>query len=650
MVSHFEKQNKFQNIYPIILSIILTQIIQMRPYFSKNFYGDPFDGRLQIVLHEHWYRFFTGLTNLRETNFYFPYEFGLGLSDPFLLQGTIHSIFRFINFDMYTSWALTNCVMLLIGNLGFGLLAHYSFKANYSKFFFVMISGLSFTFIAHVYVHPNITGFALIPFIFFFAINQNIKIINRISLIYVLLSLLLLTSWYGFVFTALFGILHLLINLNYLKRYIFFQLFKSRTFLLANFAALPLIFMFLYIHYPVLGEVIRTKDEMLLNSPSLNNLLNGSHLGGGIFGTLYEYFNLTTSTFFKEFEIGLTFLSFIISLISLLVLIFLHRDSQLIKIWVSNFLILVFFIKINNFSLFSFVWDFFPIATSIRIPIRYLILFSGINIYIIIKILDKLNLSGKNKRKKFYVFIFLSLFLLDQLRFTTADFEKNDYNADKIIIKTLLSSNECKAFYLDTEGFEWWNDQLEAMVIASETNIPTINGYSGGFPNNYPSQEWRSRSDLGRIGQWLVSNNAIENTCVLRRNIVTPISQTFVTNIVNGFDLTEINKSNTWNWSLSNISIFKIYNFNSSKMDKELEFKIVIPSCMENKAIKIYINDEEVQNITLNNLKKSFLFKKLITIQQMGEMEIKFITSNNYCKVQNDPRDLNFSVQNIKFY
>lgn len=649
MLFLFGKQNKFKNTYPLIISIALTQLIQIRPYLLGNFYGDPFDGRLQIVLHEHWFRFFSGITALRDTNFFYPYEYGLGLSDPFVIQGFIHTFFRFFGFDMYDSWAASNIIMIFLGNLGLALIAHSYFKSNAIKFFFVLINGISYTYVAHIYLHPNITGFALIPYIFYFAIHKNIKIKNRIALIYVSFLMLAITSWYGFVFTLLFGVIYLLFKFQSLNISCIKEALVSKILFFSIIITAPIPLLFFYIHLPVLNDVTRTKDEMLLNSPNFDNILNASQLGGGLFNSLYSLFGLSPSKFFKEYEIGITFTFLLIFIISFILLISKQKNIKLLHLWFTNIIILALFFKINNFSVFSLFWDTLPIISSIRIPIRYLIIFAAINIFIFLAILDKYYMKNI-KGIRFWILVFLLLIIsFDQFRLQTSNFVKKDYQADKKIVQTLVNNKNCKAFYLDSEGIEWWNDQLDAMIISSTTGIPTVNGYSGGYPKNYPNQDWRGRADLGRVREWLINNNAINETCLLKRNYSTLFTQSPIVNIISGFDLTEVNNNKSWNWSIDEISEIKIYNFQQKKLTQTVIFSLQIPPCLKEKSVEIYFDDKFQKKIELNQKNSNYLFKNQIILNPERDLTIKFKTDSNLCSVPNDPRTLNFNLLDIEF-
>jgi hypothetical protein len=110
-------KNKNQTIFLAIISIIFG-LYTYRSAFSGKLLGDPFDSRLMIVLHEHWWRWFNGLVELRDTEFFYPYKTALGYSDVFLVQGFIYSIFRLLNQDLANSWTYATLLLLIVGNFG----------------------------------------------------------------------------------------------------------------------------------------------------------------------------------------------------------------------------------------------------------------------------------------------------------------------------------------------------------------------------------------------------------------------------------------------------------------------------------------------------------------------------------------------------
>jgi len=645
---------KIKSFSHLFIAVFITQLIQIRPYLSKNFYGDPFDGRLQIVLHEHWWRFLRGETSLRNTEFFYPFDKGLGLSDPFVIQGIIHSLFRLINFDMYESWALSIIVMILLGNIGMALLAKKLITNRILQFLFVLLSGISYTYIAHIQLHTNITGIAIIPFIIFFLIDIRKNIAKSISSILILFPILMLTSWYSAFFVALI-LIQLMLTTRNLKVAVFECIDESRQKLKIIIPSLlfsaTALLIFLYIHLPVLSSNIRTNQEMILNSPNFKNLINGSQLGGGIFSRVYTMLGFQEVRFYYEYQIGLTISIFAITF--LIAIFFMsslrHREKYnfLIKLYLINVVTLSIFIVVNNTSVFSYFYENFKVFSSIRVPIRYLIFFANINVFIFLKIIDLNYLKYLKSRWVIVTTILLLIIFLDQVRLNTSEFTKNSFQGDTNLTKILKTNPDCNSFILSTEGLEWWDDQLQAMITSAESGLPTVNGYSGGFPNGYPNLNWRSKSDLLSIGKWLTANNAEEKSCVLRRNLVESFNPKIFVDSNEGFDLIETNGRDVWRWSISDQSSLKLINYRKLTASDSLALDLQLPKCSANSYIDIQIGSGLIQRFRIENGVKESI-KLDYSISGESEQYLNFFIDSSGCTVDNDPRKLYFNVSNIQ--
>ena len=119
--------------FGLVIAIIATTLIQARGYLRGFYYGDPFDGRLMVVLHEHWWHFLRGRRDFLDTFFFYPFDRGLGFSDTFFLQGIFYSVARALRFDLVDSWALATSAILLLSNIGVALLAKQASKNIYLK-------------------------------------------------------------------------------------------------------------------------------------------------------------------------------------------------------------------------------------------------------------------------------------------------------------------------------------------------------------------------------------------------------------------------------------------------------------------------------------------------------------------------------------
>ena len=647
--------SKFKSYSHLFLAIIFTQFIQIRPYLSKNFYGDPFDGRLQIVLHEHWWRFLRGETSLRNTEFFYPFEKSLGLSDPFIVQGFIHSFFRLLNFDMYESWAISIIVMLLIGNIGMALLASKLFTNRIIQIFFVIISGISYTYIAHIQSHPNITGIALVPYAINFLIEYRKNTAKSISGFLIIFPILMLTSWYASFFLFIFILFVVLTSRNIKKgiQELYYETRRKLKVIIPSFfLSFAIILLFFYIHIPVLSSNIRTTEELILNSPKFSNILNGSQLGGGFFARIYEFLGYKGERFYYEYQIGLTASIFAITVLIALYFLINFRKikdfSFLLRLYLINLAVLAMFFAFNNVSVFSFLYDHVKILSSIRIPIRYLIFFSNVNLFIFLKIIDLKSSKYLKTRWMVITVIALMILTLDQFRVKTSEFNKGSYQGDKKFTKVLLTNQNCKSFILATEGLEWWDDQLQAMITSAESGVPTVNGYSGGFPKYYPNLNWRSKSDLLSMGKWLELNNANENTCVLRRNLVENFSTKIFVDTFGGFDLIETNGKDIWRWSTSNSASLKLINYRNSIAKGTITFNLKLPKCSLETFVNVGIGSAEKLKLKIEK-GETISVALNYAIGEESEQYLDFFTESPGCMVEKDPRKLYFNVSNISF-
>ena len=194
-------KKKFETIILLIISITFS-LYTYRSAFYGKLLGDPFDSRLMIVLHEHWWRWFNGLVELRDTEFFYPYNTALGYSDVFLVQGVIYSVFRFFNQDLANSWTFATLLLLIIGNLGWVFVANKYIKIFVVRFLFILTITSSLSFVNYFTLNPNIVGYSYLSWLSLFYLNirseKKAKIRTRKWAIFILIILIYaLSCWYG---------------------------------------------------------------------------------------------------------------------------------------------------------------------------------------------------------------------------------------------------------------------------------------------------------------------------------------------------------------------------------------------------------------------------------------------------------------------
>jgi|LakMenE01Jun11ns_1017448.scaffolds.fasta_scaffold9945850_3 hypothetical protein len=645
-----------------ILAITLVSAYQLKPYLSGHLIGDPFDGRLMVVLHEHWVNFFKGNHKLYETGFFFPYEYGLGFSDAFIFQGLLYSVLRIIIPDMLTSWSLTNSLMLVIGNIGLFLIARQIIRSYFMRIILILTAGSSFTFISYFYMYTNVNGYILLIYISLILIRmsralkeENVKAfsVNFVALS-ILTPLLMLSGWYAAFYFYLYISIYIIIKLisdrkDFINKIVisFKLIYRSYRFAgIVMFSALSVFWASIY--FPVSGQVDRNKKEILEGSPSLNSFLNSNYFGGGILNFINEKLSISQLETLDQSSIGLTFSVIFAWLFSGIVIIFSSHFKEIKLIWVSATLSVLIFIKFDGKSLFTFFFEYLPILGSIRAPARFLSIFAVLNIIIFIFILD----SMLQKRKYGLAtstlnFIILSILLLDQIRVGYPIWTREDYEDNRFIQHYSKIKDNCSSFYLNSEGFEWWDDQLNGMLISAKLGIPTTNGYSGGFPDTYPNQSWRSKSNLLNIGNWLEKYDATKGSCILRSTGVEKFDEPLFIESATGFDLIENFERYTWRWSTEKSSSYKLINYSNKEVKGDLLFSVSPAKCMDNLNLKIeYQNFSQVLPFNSGDTKS---VKIQVKVQPNSEDLLSFNVDKDPCVVGNDPRKLTFNVIDARF-
>jgi hypothetical protein len=328
------------------LSISYT-LFTYKSIFQGKLLGDPFDSRLQIVLHEHWWRWFNGLVGFRDTEFFYPFDKALGYSDVFFTQGIVYSFFRFIGFTLSSSWSITSIGLLLIGNLGWVFIAQKFVKNYVLQILMVLTFVSSLSFAYYFTLNPNIMGYSFISWFALFVINiskeKNRLIKNqKISIFITLFLIYALSCWYAAFFLGLVLTIRLLLEAVFRSKEFNFSLSKhglqnlAKQYYLQAPIQLFLIWLFVYVYVLVANDPSRSVNELLKNSPRVSYLANGSSadgtkLSGSFFKQLYLYLGLD---FDKEYGIGLGLFTTFFGLLSLGYIIYNRLFSLSKYLWI----------------------------------------------------------------------------------------------------------------------------------------------------------------------------------------------------------------------------------------------------------------------------------------------------------------------------
>lgn len=487
----------------IIVLITLEILFFRNIILNSNLFGDCGDGRLTMLLTEHWFRFFTGKEKFADLAMFYPYKGTLGLSDMFLGFGIPHSFFRFLGFDMHTSFKIVFILVHLFGSFSMYYLLRRKLKTNITWSLFGVIAFLqSTTYANQAAGHPQLNCFAILPFLSIFFVNiiqnfSNRKTRNRNCYIFIFTYIMIIyTAWYVAFFTAVFFLILLTVFLckeKALKK----NLFKKTQFVLSTLSfdlikftlfTLILFIPFILVYIPILRESGGyTWDGTFSYIPEIADILNVgkdnlllgnliSKLGIAEYGTLDE---------------GISFILFILFIRALCV--FAKKNRSNARIYIMHAITLscvigfFFVIKLRTpgVSLWYFIWRFIPGGKSIRTAERFLF-FLSFPISISVSVYgDCWQKECKSRFSAIISFIMLPFLLLTQIR---AGGVLSKWNSDeqKVFLASIPSPpSECKAFFV-TDSRKSSNSptvyMMDAYEIATHKNVPTMNGYSGSTP------------------------------------------------------------------------------------------------------------------------------------------------------------------------
>ena len=621
------------------------------------------DGTLQLVLHEHWFNFFKGENTFFETNFYFPAKNTLGYSDVFLIQGPIHSLLRFVGFNLDLSWTLTTFIILIIGNIGWYLVSKIILNKNSFRIIFVILMSLNYTLVAYISSQPNSASYSLFSYFIYIVlkINQNLKnnyVLNLyIYLFSLFFGLILLSNWYLTFFILLLMItiifITFLTNKNLIKNYILIlsKNIEIKNYLINFFIITPFFILFLLIYLPVVNDPIRSKTDLLNRSQSLKDLFNGAYPDdGGIFVIIYKIFNFNSTL---DFSIGIGLISGIIFILlnfNLFKKIIYNRKpietSNIILL--STFIIYIFFLEIiPGFSIFSIFYDLIPGLNSIRDTFRFNIILNYIFILYLITLLEKIYVSTKNNWSKIAVIMIISIVFIDQFRFPIKGWNPNVTVNLGLESQAKEIKSKCDYLYFDAPG-GWWYDQAVAMRFSQVHGIPTINGNSGGWPNNYPYMDFAYDGDISEIILWM---DGIKNKVGCFSNGELPIFATDAelprVHFEGGFTPIETNNNFQWQWSISNKAYALLFSPNGK--DLQIQFDAQTSKCNENSILQIknYF-DGSLNKIKLNSSKSKVSLHVDMKSKKFNKLELKF--DGQFCNIGSDPRDLFYQLSNLEYF
>ncbi len=491
-------------------------------YFFRNIIGtgqlisDGSDGRLTMLIAEHWYNVFKGKASIMDMGMFYPAKNTLAYSDMLLGFGLIHSVLRVVGLDIFRAYKYTIMLVHLTGTVSSYYLLHRKLNlcAGWSVFGTVMFS-FSSTYAVHIY-HTQLVSLSLIPLAAVFVISfynnlKNRKKRNVYAFLFIITAeIILYTAWYIFFFTVFFvlGVVITGIILNVVndcglwdKTKDFFKTVKY-DFVIYVVALIIIALPFLITEMSIIKMSSgREYSEVCYYLPEMIDVINVSSKNW-LMGGLLTKMKLDARGFSFENAAGFspvllaTFIGFYI---------FVKKDrknSWIKTIWITVVLGIFLTVRLSKdgLSLWWFIYKFFPGGSSIRAGVRYL-LYLSLPMAAVTSMMGN-ELTNRIGSKRISIPLVALSILAGFVSCIKTDGVSSGWNvADEVerIENVADVPADCEAFYIthfnDSDEKLVYHErdvlQIFACEIADKYNIRTINGYSGVKPEN-----WGLVSDL----------------------------------------------------------------------------------------------------------------------------------------------------------
>ncbi len=652
------KFKRFDFIYFLVIAFI-SSLLPFIASYSKLI-GEPFDTRFQIVVHEHWFWWIKGERSLRDVNIFFPFDTTLGFSDIFLVNGFFYSVFRFFDFSILNAWTLTNIVIIFIGNIGFYLLLKQLLRNKLLIILGLITFSNSYAFIAFLDIWPNTVGYVLVSWTLFFLHkiynSHEGNFILWLNALLIFLPLLSLSFWYPGFFSILGTLLFLLFILlgqkSVLVAWLKALAKKDNLVKLALFAPIWLALwgIFLFITLPTRGNLRRAPEEIYKGSLEIADLFSIDLVGPTLIqDLLMNFIDVEWSSANQFWAVGyplLTILAFLWISLKLRVRIFKFNNLYSFTFFTVIFTVL-FTMRIDEFGLYILLWQNFDFLGIIRTPVRINILINFLILILIFKYIDEKIRISNNKQKIFYLML-ISLVSLDQFRVPTGNWTKENFINKDLYAQVSEIKDNCTFFVLVNEGAGHWSDTIEGMVLSSLTNVPTINGYSGTFPEDAIKRDWDQPSANKFAVEYINRNNLDQTGCIVSNSnysSLSVLSPILITDLV-GSSVWESTKDSYWLWLIDNKASFRVLNPFSNHLIPASDIRIRKSPCL----------DEVILKITQGSKNSVFFLNKqnpetLFTVDEIApnsSIYLEIDSTETGCFVGEDPRPLIYVLEITK--
>lgn len=501
-------------VFTFSISLFLTIYILYRTQINNGFLfllGDnTYDNTIHTAILEHWFNVAKGINTWSEVNYFYPYTKTIAQTDAYFLVSFFYIPFRVFGYDPYLATEFAG-----IGLKIFGFIFAYLFSKIVVNFQhrYALLVAILFSLNNAMSIHGYRIQLATVAFVpalglLFYLTIKYLKLGNRFffttygTISGVFFGLWCFTCFYAsyffflqlFIFSAIFVALNFKAFRIYLSQIL--QL-RRQVFAVAFFSALSLM-PFIFTFYPKSKESNQRSFEAILSSTvpleeilevGSNNIFNYPIYQQVAAFISPNYIPRSNWEYYNNGFAILIFLIFTLSVIYLLINVKKYRSNSIFLMGLSSIILILLIVNFKGFSLWKYVYEFFPAGKALGVISTGLI-FVSFPVYVTaIYFLTRL-------RKNLPIFIFISvLLILSEVNSPALKLDrKTEVNKNFTISNPALL---CDSFYVSgwinqetTPGYwEWFNNQyahnVSAMLLSQKLNIPTINGMASFIPKNY---------------------------------------------------------------------------------------------------------------------------------------------------------------------
>jgi|SRR5271166_1224580 len=538
----------------VFICTALCLFVVFRPFFTSHFdlvMSDPGDGRFEVAMLEHWTRSLHGQANLVSPNFFYPEKRVLGYSDALLGMGVPYAGLRSLGADRYLAMEFAMMLVTVSGFLGMYCLLLGGLRFAWST---ALVGAVLFT-VSNMYyidvVHEHLNFILVAPWLFVFATKfwrakDSRPAVARawMGMLGLLLAVFFYTTcqmtWF-LLFCSAAGFIFYLACEYFAERDMqpgsqaLRGVWAQRSsLLLAGSVFLLVLIPFFMLYLPSLHRTgRRSLGETLFFMPRPLGMFDvgKDNLVWGRMSARIE--NFISPGGLHEHPVGWPLLTILLFLATALYCgLHLWRSRHEPSDQEKRTLCIMSAIALTCLTLWTvgvrigerapgwaLLWKFVPGASAIRVPQRINL---ALNIGVVIVCMFgfetlRKKLAGRGALAYLVPGLLAGVLLVEQLNFMPTHLISRVEEARKFSRLT-PPPKECSAFYVSN-----WSDrplgmlvsQTDAMLVAQQYGIPTLNGYSSWFPKGWGLMT----AAKGHVGEeaigWAQQHGLTEGLCAL---------------------------------------------------------------------------------------------------------------------------------------